>query len=941
MQDVLKSPYRPLFLVLTSFGLLLVLLITFPPPPNAAPHPLFGHIFRTRGLHILVPTPDVRLDSCRLLLSAAAAGYPDPVLIGWGGRGLYNGSESNLFRISETLAYLRTLKKSAGDDLVVLTDPQAVVFQLPPEVLIRRYFRAIRRKNEKLKKDRIYRRRGPDGIPVMDSILFGASTSCVSNDILHSGVCTELSDHEFTAVPGSTNALYLDSGIMIGSVKDILALFIMVMDRIDEEFNDQFSDRHSEKHYLTMVWDDQELARNSARTGVAKDRLRYGMLPERVEFGIAIDQASEVFMSSASHEQEVTWMTFSESDGDPTMEKAVAASGWQDLMELPRPPIVIDEAADAPDGGVHKTWRDVSLGVNERTGEVFPVYRIVGNRRLHDVWWPGMWFHPNADQVLRTARKQRLKAMATELELGQPVHVAEVNKARYIAVPYSQGDEFQRMRSRDRGMAKGGVWNDAGVYMSWRETSAGTLLLVLAGQISPFSIFARSSRHGHIQLATRGLHYIVPTSKTTTGLCRLFMSSAVNGYPDPVLVGWGGAARQDGLSTKGHLFKVSEILYYLDTLRPAQDDDLVLVIDAFNLWLQLPPQVLIERYFQAIEKQDGRLDDAGILDENGASQESIKNTILFGADTECWPQDSDKGMHCQYMPDNPLADDVYGPATDGPRFLNSGTMIGPVKDLKRLLQAVISTIEAEFNEKFLHRTSDQHYIAMVWARQEQERTHLAANITKDVSTEASHEYHVAIDHDSDVFMLSSWSQPYIVWMTFDHSAMRTPSATQRSKHDPNRLDRLKLGPDLTSLQRPFPDTPRNSSLPQQITWADVILGTNTVTGKAFPAYHVTELTETLDARWLLMWFQAHGRALLRAQRARRVAATSTDAHAEAVVAEVRGVRYTTVHAHRGNRQQNSRARDWRNVNGGAWSDLGKYMTWNKLCAANEHEVFVD
>ncbi|KAF2770860.1 hypothetical protein EJ03DRAFT_360171 [Teratosphaeria nubilosa] len=421
---------------------------------------------------------------------------------------------------------------------------------------------------------------------------------------------------------------------------------------------------------------------------------------------------------------------------------------------------------------------------------------------------------------------------------------------------------------------------------------------------------------------TRGLHILVPTPDVRLDSCRLLLSAAAAGYPDPVLIGWGGRGLYNG--SESNLFRISETLAYLRTLKKSASDDLVVLADPQAVVFQLPPEVLIRRYFRTIRRKNEKLKKDRIYRRRGSDgipvMDSILNFEMAIGTSECWPQDPEKGMHCQYMPDStlyhilnqgisaepstdPLADDIYGPAADGPRFLNSGAMIGPVKDLRRLLQAVINTIEAEFNEMFPYRTSDQHYIATVWARQEQERTHLAANNTKEVSTDDSYEYHVAVDHGSDLFMLSSWSQPYTVWMTFNHSVTGTSSATQRSKHDPTRLDRLTLGSDLTSLQNPFPNTPRNGSSRQQVTWADIILGTNTVTGKAFPAYHVTELTETLDARWPRMWFQPHGRALLRAQRARRVAATSKHAHAEAVVAEVRGTRYTTVHAHRGNRQQ--------------------------------------
>ncbi|KAF9774455.1 hypothetical protein IL306_007532 [Fusarium sp. DS 682] len=55
------------------------------------------------------------------------------------------------------------------------------------------------------------------------------------------------------------------------------------------------------------------------------------------------------------------------------------------------------------------------------------------------------------------------------------------------------------------------------------------------------------------------------------------------------------------------------------------------------------------------------------------------------------------------------------------RFLNSGTVIGPLGDLRKFVDAALSPIEDDWDQNFLFRNSDQFYIAALYARQEYQR----------------------------------------------------------------------------------------------------------------------------------------------------------------------------------------------------------------------------
>lgn len=156
------------------------------------------------------------------------------------------------------------------------------------------------------------------------------------------------------------------------------------------------------------------------------------------------------------------------------------------------------------------------------------------------------------------------------------------------------------------------------------------------------------------------LHLLLPATASNLNLCKLLLSSTIAGFPNPILLGWEGHGQYNG--SKSHLFKISETLAYLNTLPASADEDIVLVLDAYDVWLQLPPDVLIRRYFQAIDKANKRLKSESIYGvEHGGAV--VKQSILFGPDKTCWPDDERRAA-CWAVPESSLPDDIFGPATD-------------------------------------------------------------------------------------------------------------------------------------------------------------------------------------------------------------------------------------------------------------------------------------
>jgi hypothetical protein len=107
-----------------------------------------------------------------------------------------------------------------------------------------------------------------------------------------------------------------------------------------------------------------------------------------------------------------------------------------------------------------------------------------------------------------------------------------------------------------------------------------------------------------------------------------------------------------------------------------------------------------------------------------------------------------------------------GPKTDtgdlqssDSRFLNSGTVIGPLDDLRKFIDAALSLIEDDSDQNFLFRDSAQFYIAALYARQEYQRMRdlNGGDFPEDIAgrdvprpkggKDDVTEYHVAVDFD--------------------------------------------------------------------------------------------------------------------------------------------------------------------------------------------------
>ncbi|WPG99671.1 Hypothetical protein R9X50_00249000 [Acrodontium crateriforme] len=481
-----------------------------------------------------------------------------------------------------------------------------------------------------------------------------------------------------------------------------------------------------------------------------------------------------------------------------------------------------------------------------------------------------------------------------------------------------------------------------------------TLAFLISSSSLPPSLRSSSKSISHF-------HLVLPATAATIDLCRLLLSCAVTGYPDPIFLGWGGHGAYDG--AKSHLFKISETLAYLNSLPPSADDDLVLLLDGYDIFMQLRPDVLIRRYWSMVDRANARLNAEGILDKDyGGSR--VRQTIFFGPDKICWPT-YPKRPACWAVPESSLDKMAFGPNTDRdmipnrPRWLNSGTIMGPAKDMRDMFQGVMSMLNRKYDESFTQHNSDQYYFQEVWGEQEIARIQLRDGKVEppevddgfgdvpDLSDGRRTEYHIALDYASELFQTNAAYAEFCTWMRYNHSSGSTPllndingvSIPHPDEH--LRLDQFSLPQEVVSSSPPISlKSLQSLGLPLHTGWKEMMLGVNTVTQQPFPMFHMTGDKTIRERWWPRMWFHPHGEALLKASK-------SSDQQQQVgdgvLIAEVDGIKYVGARVPGSpplNDGQGANTKDTKPNKGGGWSDQGEWISWDTMCATHESTLFL-
>ena len=114
--------------------------------------------------------------------------------------------------------------------------------------------------------------------------------------------------------------------------------------------------------------------------------------------------------------------------------------------------------------------------------------------------------------------------------------------------------------------------------------------------------------------------------------------------------------------------------------------DLILLIDAVDVWLQLSPTVMASRFLE------------------------FNSDIVIGADKMCWPNPADS-HDCTAAPESPLPEGLFYHQddesdskdvrySDRPQHANSGTVLGRLFKMKELYVKLVEIMESERYRNF-------------------------------------------------------------------------------------------------------------------------------------------------------------------------------------------------------------------------------------------------
>ncbi|KKK17956.1 hypothetical protein P175DRAFT_0456129 [Aspergillus ochraceoroseus IBT 24754] len=491
--------------------------------------------------------------------------------------------------------------------------------------------------------------------------------------------------------------------------------------------------------------------------------------------------------------------------------------------------------------------------------------------------------------------------------------------------------------------------------------------------VSPkLSLDRNDTLPNNLQKTNPSFHLVLPATRKSSALCRTLASAMILNYPPPTLVRYGRALPEHSTEYDFMVDRITGIYNFLEYTPRLQDNDIVLIVDGFDIFFQLPPEVLITRFQDLLRENNAKLRkkygmvtvERPFRKEGVETLQKYSQRVIFSAGKECFPGlPLDAG--CVTVPRSSLPPDAYGWKTDTrgpltrPRWLKPGAAIGQVADLKLIYAQVLRYVEE-------HRNVHGDYLALtqMYGRQEyvrelerlrttsgfKERLYRwigiseAANMTSvppRLDSGQRYEYGIGVDFESRLFFNAFNSKQDVEWLKYNN--VSKTSSVQMEHHVP-RERRLILPDDLSedNVCNPFTqpkfgkneylNPPWNETLdelPNNRSWNNIPLMTNVHSASVPVLVHMnikddrnverTVERNLRDTWWSKMWFHPWARALLRKYMR---AQTGFDAAQTALLG----------------------GQNWWDVRGGAggiWTDKGEWINYPEVCAGFERDMFDD
>ncbi|KAH7053339.1 hypothetical protein B0J12DRAFT_739444 [Macrophomina phaseolina] len=212
-------------------------------------------------------------------------------------------------------------------------------------------------------------------------------------------------------------------------------------------------------------------------------------------------------------------------------------------------------------------------------------------------------------------------------------------------------------------------------------------------------------------------HLLIPATEADSNFCRTVLSTMLLEYPPPTILGYAHSEEST----------IIEVVHeHLQHNQGIKDEDLVLIVDGYRSWFQLPAPVLVQQYEAALADANARLrrkyGTVRPLSGHPNPRQLFRQTVLWAADEHCWPV-LEGDVACTAVPQSPFFWDQspYANASEeasayNPKFVNSGTVIGPAKDLRAIFKALMERSASPYGRQDL-----QHTLQTLFSEQEQAR----------------------------------------------------------------------------------------------------------------------------------------------------------------------------------------------------------------------------
>ncbi len=299
---------------------------------------------------------------------------------------------------------------------------------------------------------------------------------------------------------------------------------------------------------------------------------------------------------------------------------------------------------------------------------------------------------------------------------------------------------------------------------------------------------------------------------------------------------------------------------------------------------QLPPDVLLKRYYELNEAADNRT--RSTYGNAVFEARDMRQTIIFGPDKLCWPVDYSRPA-CWAVPEVTLPPYAFGPETSGvhidmfmPRWLRSGTILGPVQGVREMFNATLEAIQTKYETD-----SDQFYFANIFGEQEYARLAQRPDLLEEAKGERigikwnstdtelvrseptlssnRTEYHIGIDYASSLFQTVAFYEQYLAFMRPVDSWVAKHTQTVGSAEQFRTPHMMVLPGDVQDSRPPFHALGFADGSPGTTPWSEMELLYNPIPGQIPVSVHFTGSgeKELRKLYWQRLWFQRRAKQL--------------------------------------------------------------------------------